>query len=173
MKKSIKRAFNLLTVINFCCCLRMEKKIYGNVTHEEKGPTTKSKPFLISSKSFHCFAYEMNLFNRLSDSLSSSVVSVRCCCLVVFGYCQYLYSLSHYVSRKEDRLSLPLLLQFEYNGIVSCCECVCVYYIISNYAIKITVWVYSDLPKCLKDTTYILSKFIWEENRRLLCNTAE
>lgn len=51
--------------------------------------------------------------------------------------------------------------------------CMCFYYIISNYAIKITVWVYSDLPKCLKDTTYILSKFIWEENRRLLCNTAE
>lgn len=155
----------------------MEKKIYGNVTHEEKGPTTKSKPFLITSKSFHCFAYEMNLFNRLSDSLSS-FQSFRFG-VVVLSYLVIvnIYTLSHYVSRKEDRLSLPLplplLLQFEYNGIVSCCECVCIYYIISNYAIKITVCVYSDLPKCLKDTTYILSKFIWEENRRLLCNTAE
>lgn len=91
---------------------------------------TKLKPFLISFEFVHCFAYEMNLFKRLSDFLLLFLW------LVVYGHCQYLYV--HLVSRKQAEKEDKLL---ESNTMVSrmcCC------YITSNYAIKITVWYYSD-----------------------------
>lgn len=67
-EKIIKRAFDLPMMINFCC-ENILKKWNENTQKKQQRPIHNFKPFSSSPESFHCFAYVINLFIRLSDFL--------------------------------------------------------------------------------------------------------